>query len=168
MSSSSVEIKKDTANGCIFVCVQKSGIPIKAMTDDSGNIDYHTTIICHDHHGLCIDIRLHCDRENIISLTGDKILSFIREDKRNLSVNFKITPGNLEMCDKRVFVKGLCIKSPYYLRAVLSVPKKYIRKNMPKHCKGARNPFAKRPAEAQARYVGGNPFPLQGGMVSPK
>lgn len=168
MPNSSVKIKRDTASRRIVVCAQKSGIPIETMTDERGNIDYHTTIIDLDHMEMSIDVKLHCAGENIIALTQAGVLSFIKEGCRSVNVEFAITPGNLEVCDRRIFVKGLYVKSPYYLRAVLSAPKKYISKNMPKHCKGARTPFAKRHHSDQTNYVGGNPFPFQGGTLSPK
>lgn len=152
----------------IIVRALQLDIPAKEMTDADGNIKYATTIIDRDCPEISVEGHLCCDAESIVPLMRSKIVSHFRGDVRHLDIAFKITPGNLEVCEHQVFVKGVSSKSPYYLRAVLTAPKKFIQKNMPKHCKGSKHPFGKTKPKTRTHYVGQNPFPLQGGKVSPK
>lgn len=162
------QIKINKKDDHIIIHASQLSIPAERLTDAHGDIEYQTTIIDRDHPELSVDVHLHCDANEIVPLMRSKVVSHFRGDVRHLVLMFKITPGNLETCEHKIFVKGISIKSPYYLRAVLTAPKKYIQKNMPKHCKGSRHPFGRAKQTIQTHYVGPNPFPLHGGKVSPK
>lgn len=162
------QIKINKKENHITVHASQMDIPVENLTAANGDIEYRTTIMDRDHPELSVDVHLHCDANEIVPLMRSKVVSHFQGDSRHLSLMFKITPGNLETCEHKIFVKGISTKSPYYLRAVLTAPKKYIQKNMPKHCKGSKHPFGNAKHTDQTHYVGPNPFPLQGGKVSPR
>lgn len=158
---------KQTKGNLIIECIP-ANIPFQSLIRKGGLLNYACLVQDEYYPKMAIHVKLQCSAENIRDLLQAHLLINSETEYWALRLRYEITPGHIERCDQEMFFKTILVPHPYYLKATLSVPKKYLRRYLPKHHKGSKHPFGKPNIKESTHYTGVNPTPFQGGLVSPK